>query len=485
MTSLSLRPLGYLEKYQVSKQLVDVYGTVALTIRIHDAELSSFRAFTEREQYLRSRFYPILRSLCSEFAHLTIGVIDLDTPTPRFAGLKEIDLSRVISAREIPFTDPCKLSSYLEAEKREIFDLSDLTMPLWRIRILLDPICPADFVLSFSFDHVIADGLSSLALCQRLLAISSAIKPSTEMSPLFHPTHPTTLPSPLNDRVSLKPGVLDLFPILIRSKFLPSYIKRWLSPPFWAGHVPARREPHCTRCLVFSVPRDPFNRLCDRAKKERTTPHAALYVACLLGLLETLEAFSSKYPQQSPPITFRSNTVVSARNYLNPPLASRELGNFVGSVSIDKTFSTFSTAPLYSRFWPECRDYKQMVEHLRPSAIKETGLLAYLGRFPDNWIQFWVDPLESKGDASMGRRASFEISDLGRAKFEQGEWNVVEGWFSQSVQVTGATLYLNFVSIAEGLGGTLTWQEGSCDEAFLRAFITRYTEILEEVVAIA
>ncbi|EGG18510.1 hypothetical protein DFA_04004 [Cavenderia fasciculata] len=496
------RGLGLLERYQVSKQLANVYGTLLLSAHIQLDYPLPFNNNNNNnnndndnvDRYLYNKLSRAIQLLCNEQPLLSVTIADIETTTPRFNPIDSIDYNDLVTVDHgIAFFDDTVLTSVLEKEIGTDFDLTSKTVPLWRLHILTHQDRSTELFVILTVHHVISDGLSTTIILSRLLELLNQPETKTETESNDNDENgqdgatnnnnniiidnSTKLNESLDKRTPHHPTAMDLLPIIIKHKLLPSFITRYFEVPFWAGQTPAVKQTHNTLVRVFEIPADKFTKLLNKCKLEKTTPHAAIYISTILANLIALSQDT---------MSLRTCTPINARSLCVPEAPQSEVGNFVGSFDRSKSYSA-TILRESNQFWEACREYKTDLAASSIGAIKSTNMLHYVGDFPSKWIEFWTSKLTS---TPMGRSCSFEVSDVGRWGQQQQQqqtsqpqqWKLISSTYAQSANVYGSTFNINLVSVCGSSRATCTWQKGSVDENTIQTIIDNILQSLDNCI---
>eukprot|EP01132_Coremiostelium_polycephalum_P003940 gene3940-4917_t len=429
------RELGLLEKYQVSKQTTQVYGTLSLSGKV---SIESADQRVNRE-YLLGVLVTAFQQLCNEIPQLSIALTDINTATPKWLILNSIDFDRLLNVVTEPLlflndeknNDTTIITNHIQEELKLDFNLDDKTIPLWRIKIITGDQVPNQFFMIWSFHHVIADGLSTKILWNRLLnSINGGDSTaSTKTSTIINiRSNLLKIEPPFDQRTPHQPTITTLLPVLFKHLLLPSFIKKYFEVQYYTGENPAVKELHNTQVMIISVPKDITEELSKKCKQQNTSLHSAIYLTIIKSMLEV---FGDN-------LTIRSDTPFSSRTYCDPPIPDTEVGNFVGGFQRTGTYSLaqFSNEP---SFYQECQKYKNELLANSISDIKTANMLKYVGEFPNKWNEFWHNRLTG---CPNGRSATFEFSDLGKMNntnpdgaSEGKKWNLESFIFAQSANV--------------------------------------------------
>ncbi|GAM22898.1 hypothetical protein SAMD00019534_060730, partial [Acytostelium subglobosum LB1] len=448
------RDMGFMERYQLSKQTADVYGKLCLLCQLTiQTPLSPGQ--TINQEYLVAILQPAITELCQEIPSMTLVVSDIASNKPSFSNISSFDLLQVLKVtHNVDFGDQDALQLHLANEVSSDFDLRDQSVPLWNLHVLVDDRRPNELVIIWSVHHLISDGVSTSILWTHLLRCindtSSSSTSSTSTSTIIAPTSVPPLQPPFDKRTPHHPTITDLVPVLFKELLLPSFIKRWTDTTYWAGETHAVRAHHQTLVELVQLEDDLVERLNVACKKEDTTIHAALCVAAVASLLETLGGDAST-------TAIKTCTPISARKYCEPPVSIEEVGNFVAA--FDKVWQMPLTS-LKEKFWQQCREYKTQLAGNSINDVKMVNMLKYVGENPAKWDDFWWS---REHKLPMGRSGSIELSDLGKWNLVQkqdDQWKAQSAVFAQSSNVYGSVLSFNCVSLNGRLRPSITWQPG-------------------------
>ncbi|GAB5585228.1 Alcohol acetyltransferase [Umbelopsis nana] len=455
----TLRSLGLLEKYQISKSLAECYGTVNLAAHIKHA--TSRPAQDEQTWYL-SRFVPAIQQICNEEPYLTTIVAMHNTSDAHWTQLEKLDALDIVDFRSISFQECTSLDELISEECRYEFNLGDNTKPLWRLCIATDPKDLTRSVVIFTWNHVIGDGMSSTTFFDRFLELLNQGNVTEGTNTAIQVKEVNKLPLPYDQRSSPKPNLItDVIPKAVNELLLPKFITRRMEAEKWGGHHKAKEEKHksVVRTLEFCS-----DRLVTRCKQEQVSPHCALYIAAIMAASSELMDGPGKLVTATP---------INARSLCKPEIPKDEIGNFVGS------FENPVRVPLKGSFWDEARLYRHKLKVGRRDASMVSQYLAYLGPYPNEWIKYSKSPFKK---CKMGRDGGFELSDLAlwKNKSGNGEWNLEKATFCQSINVYGVFMCMNAITVGNILRTTIVWQDGVADVDRIDKFIARIKQTLTE-----
>jgi hypothetical protein len=458
-TSSKIRPLGLLEKYQVSKSIADCYGTVNLAAHL---EHSSGWQDQDVQAWFLARLVPAMQKICEREPLLSIVVENHDKPDAYLRQIAKLNVMDIVEFKTASFQDNAVFQELVGTECRHNFRVEDASKPLWRLCVITHPEDTKHCIIFFTWQHVIGDGMSSTMFFDKFLDILNNGNIDQNPESTIQLKKIDEIPLPYDQRGSPKPNIItEVVPKAISALFTPKFISQRLDANRWAGEFTAKEEKHNTTARTFEIS---LEKLLPRCKSEKVTPHCALYIAAIT-------AASSELIDGPAKITIA--TPVNARQFCNPKIPADEIGNFVG------VLDNAVQVPLKEPFWDEARKYrKKLKENQRDEAIA-TQYLGFLGTYPEEWVKFFKKPLTN---SKMGRSGGLELSDLAwwQPKVGKGDWVVEKATFCQSINVYGTNISLNAVTVGSALRVAAVWQNGHIDVTKAEKFITKIQDILRD-----
>jgi hypothetical protein len=487
-----LRPLGSMERYQLSKHLRRSAGPVVVAATLKGLPHRSTSG-PDQAAYWHRCLGEGLASLCTRHPQLSLVVLDsAGAEPPRWAGLTQAFPVADVVACDLATTahwDSRDLARALEAELQRDFDPAGaarasnssadsadcVRLPLWRVRVLWHPDRPDECCLCWVWDHALADGLSGKQLLRSLVSrlrlpdAPTATPAVAEIRPFDFAADDYELPAPYDQRRPPSPSAATVAKALSGEK----------SPPYWAGHAaPEADATHRTRLALASVEPELCAALRAEGKQRGVSLHAILFTACAAALRAAFDV--------PPALGLKAATPISARRFCEPPVDADEVGNFIGGVETWLPLvSAADPSDDADEFWANCVAYgRHLSANLREGAALP-GLLAHVGEWPAAWERLW----RAKGDgnaATMRRTGSFELSDLGTWDEDDsgGEWRVAAVTFGQSVHVNGEALLCSVAGCVEGgLRVTVAWQDDTLAEAAVQRFLSKLGVVLTRLVS--
>ncbi|KAK4519472.1 uncharacterized protein ATC70_009708 [Mucor velutinosus] len=463
------RPLGLLEKYQLSKQLTKAYGNITLTAELehpvlyHDTMLAN-----DQEKLYQHSFAPALTCLVQTHPHLSLTVRDKTESTAHFVQLDTINL-----ADNVQLTDIASLQDLIAEQTGAEFDV-DTLLPLWRIKIM--PQTSTSCIVVLAVHHIIFDGMSLTTFWGDFLKKLNAKQESQMVDKeegLIIRVKEATVPLPYE--ASGAPSLSltwDVVPVLCHSlipKLLPTAIARYVDPVSydgWKGDFAAiDGEAHNTDVRLISVPCDIWKPIMNECKRQGISVHAILFMALML-------TWKRLYPDQ----TTEASTPINCRGLCNPPVPNNQIGNFVGAYT-----SIWTGKQLQQDIWLLAKKYHNDLNKNKIDGAKQPLFLKYLPEFPASYCDFWYD---KRKNSAMGRAGGIELSDLGRFSCPSQQdtaWKVKQMYFCQSAQTFTNAFHLNSVTTNDTLFCTVSWQKGSLDTAKINKFHDTFIGILKNL----
>ena len=313
------RPLGLLEKYQLSKQETGAYGNITLSVGLEHVSIGQEAV----NSFYSRHFYPVLVHLIQEHPALSMVIRDKEKSTVHFEQLFRIDLSQVVDIAAT--SEQVSWRQLIEEQVDAEFDNESL-LPLWRLKVIADS--PTTCILHLTLHHAIGDGMTLSIFMQSFL--QELVKENThkELASKVLEVEKSECPAPYE--LSNAPAihvVWDVVPVLVKSilpKVAPKPLLSWIDPftiGGWKGDFPAvEGEHHNTQVDCIHIPEDVWKPITLECKKQGISAHALEFAAML-------KAWHSLYPDQMTEVA----TPINCRGLCNPPVSSDKMGNFVGA----------------------------------------------------------------------------------------------------------------------------------------------------------
>ncbi|KAF9572606.1 hypothetical protein EC968_009678 [Mortierella alpina] len=475
-----VRKVGNLERYSLARGNAGVYFNVLVgpRLKIKHATLQLPQDTAQWIAFLKGP----LAHLIHQHSSLSVVFGDPFSTQPVFLRLPSIDIASVVRVTEI--AEAQQVSQLLEQEHALPFDVTDQTLPLWRVivaRVKSDD----SFYLIYNFHHSIGDGRSGMVFTEQLLErlniqaaeSSSPSLPDTSSSTLVtSPERP--LPPTLEERANCKPGIGLLIKEASTTLFLPAFLKKAIQKKHWVGDFAATLDvPHESQVGIFHMDRAETSQVVKAAKAHNTTVQAILFAASVFAVkavfLSSTKGVTgnnkAKGSQGSKgtvatttkdPISF--STPVTLRTLISPPIAREDQGCYPSEFVTNNIQIKLGTM-----FWELAQSYrKQLVKKTQtPKGVKHllqhVGLLSYLPNHPNGWEDFLKNQVKMEHG---GRQTTLMISNLGRAWDQdptKAAFEVLDSAFSQSAYTTGPAITLGASTANAVLSVTATWQKAA------------------------
>ncbi|KAJ8662208.1 hypothetical protein O0I10_001901 [Lichtheimia ornata] len=437
------RPLGLLEKYQISKLITKCYGSVTGTALLrHNSPAPATDKEAIKTFYL-NRLYPAVSRLVQKHPQLTMIVLDADKPTARFATLSSFNLAAMVNVNSnVKFWEQAVIDDIISTEVDKEFGTTFQNGPLWSLGIDTHPERPHECAISFTLHHVIGDGKSIMLFWKELLEqlkdgemVDSSNGYQIDIMELH----------------VIKPPQEHRNPVMPNEIKLPGTKEDELA--MWQGDYEAIRDKtaqkHDTAVRTVVVDGEHWPKIVKKCKQHGVTPHAALMVACAL-------AFAELYPDR----VVRTMTPVNTRPLCDPPVPEDEMGNFFGN------FFRF-WRPGFSNgksFWELAIEYQARVREGKAFAAGFANhFFGHLKNFPEDFINYWYSNWEKY---PMGRAGGICVSDLGlitTKRVTSTEWQLQEIFFNQSSHMYTLALTINTISTSTAMQACVAWQRNTLD----------------------
>ncbi|KAK3825415.1 MAG: alcohol acetyltransferase [Benniella sp.] len=513
------RPVDKLERYNVTRSNLNIYHNVLVGNRIHSPHLAKY-SLSSVQEWAQLLLDPITQ-LLEQHPSLGLVVGDHLTAKPMFLYLKSIDLLSLI--RVVPIKTALQVDHIIEEEHNLPFDLSDQSIPLWRLVITPTEDDPSTFYLLYTFHHVIGDGRSAMAITKQFVEQLNLQQdrfdhrnPSLPGSALqMSITSHKPIPASLESRINCYPSMRTLIYEASRVLFLPGFVKKALEPRYWAGEMDSSLEvPNKTELAYLQFSQEDTSSIIRAAKRRSTTVQSVLYAAAVFAVklvfmsnasslsLSPSSASSSsdndKHSNDKQEETIVFATPVSLRSLISKPIAPEDQGNYTSEILHRKI-----RVRNESSFWTMAHAYRQQVVRATttPSGLRglleHVGMLSLLPKQDGAWEKFMANQVKRD---QHGRKATIKVSNLGcgwdssRPRDGQGcqeestrilGFSVKDAIFSQSSGVTASALTMNVATANGVMTMTTTWQKATFQgrargDLFMREFKRILSEALDD-----
>ncbi|KAF9945725.1 hypothetical protein BGZ72_001066 [Mortierella alpina] len=469
-----VREVGKLERYSLARGNAGVYFNVLIGPRLKLQQATS-QLPQDTAQWINLLKEP-LTFLIKQHAALSVVFGDPFSTKPTLLRLPSIDIASVVRVTEI--AEAQHVAQVLEREHALPFDVTDHTIPLWRI-VVAHVKSDDSFYLIYNFHHTIGDGRGGMVITEQLLerlniqAVESHSSSAASSSTLVTcPEGP--LPPTLEERANCRTGVRLLLKEATMSLLLPTFLKKALQKKHWVGDFPATLDvPHESQVGIIHMDRAETAQIVKAAKAHNNTVQSILFAASVFAVkalfLSSTKATVSKNKEKDTKSTVATttkdvltfSTPVTLRPLISPPIAREDQGCYTSEV-----LTTNIKVQLKTMFWDLAQSYrKQLVKTTQtPKGVnhllQHVGLLDYLPSSPNGWEDYLKSLVKKEHG---GRQNTLMISNLGRAWDQDpaSAYQVLDSAFTQSAFTTGPAITLG-ASTANGiLSVTGTWQKAA------------------------
>ncbi|KAF9202750.1 hypothetical protein BGZ49_007101 [Haplosporangium sp. Z 27] len=464
-----------LGRHFITQSNVNFYTNFAVATRLqfHPSEqnkgVSSLYSWTSLQEWLQLLSGP-LHHLINLHTSLNVVIGDRFTGAPKYLRLGSIDLSKCV--RVAPIKTIPEVAQVLEYEHNLAFDLSDHTVPLWRITIAPIADEPSSFYFIFIMQHSVFDGRSGMMLNEQIIERLNLQAKEADTITIVNSGKATVVPitstKPVppsyNQLVKCKAPLGLMASMIAENVLLPTFIKRAFEKKYWAGEVDASEEiPREIELILTQFSREETSKLIQATKRHSTTIQSILYTASMF-------AMRSVFLSDNNSDGFVFMTPVSARPYLPASVGDTELGNYALRVM----HYNIRVEDL-SEFWDMTHKYRKQIIHGTSESGRQEyndifGMLEYLPKNDGGYEKMLRGELQK---FQHGREATLNISNIGRgwSQFkdtpvsgtvtEHDEFLVKEGVFSTGIVLTGTPIEMT-VTTASGVMTIVTsWSRGA------------------------
>ncbi|KAJ7882283.1 alcohol acetyltransferase-domain-containing protein [Mycena leptocephala] len=437
-TVTRLRRLGLMERFHVSRHFLGLDSCV-----IGCAQYTTQDGLALTKEIL----FPALHTLIETHAALGLRLEGNEaTADVFFVRLSDVDLSRVVE-----FSGKQDLQDALEGQLARNFE-TQTSLPLWRVEVL------ADNTVIFAVHHAIADGMSSLAFHLNLFQALQKAQGGDTSSSARVPTTTVLLP-PLDRATSVWPS-LRTFCSSVYTLIAPVVWTKAHSA--WTGPAAPSTPNLKTHVRILTFPTSDVAAFCAAARTHGATLTSTVYVLVVATISQLIANEPARYTR------IGAAVAISLRGVAGVP----------DDVICDYP-SIFRALPrtALDLSWPEAKRFAGVLRGQKRKGREMVGMLRFLfGQF----VPYHKSLLGAK------RHEGFVVSNLGRVQppAVEGKWTMGRTVFAQCDVVTGAAFNINVTGDPSGaLNITLTWGEAGVASSFIEAFIARFREGFQAVVA--
>lgn len=467
ITTRQERPLSLTEKFEVSKQLLNAYGTITFTVRLQHEPIDQG---TTIESFYMRHFQPALTNMIDTYTPLSMVVRDKHKSTAHFEQLSSVDLKKVVAiSNEI-----VPLNELIRQETTKEFD-TEAQIPIWRLRVMAES--PTTCTVVLVMNHAIGDGMSLTVFFRSFLQELNKNNISKETDSSLVPARQQKVALPYE---KLNPPSASLFrdaiPELAKGlvpKIFPKPICRMITPVGtggWKGDRAAiEGEPHNSEIGLIHVPADLWQPITAECKRRCISAHSIVVTTLLL-------AWRRLYPGEMTELT----TPINCRGFCNPPLPKDLMGNYVSSITSYWSNKKFKREQ--DNIWEMATHYHHWLQKNKIKAAKHALLLKYLPSYPSSMVDYWYDKRKA---SPMGRQGGLELSDLGRYMIgQEGDtWKAEQIYFCQGAHTFNAGLGMNTICFENTLFCAFDWQKNTLDPIRINMFHDIFLKVMSEFLS--
>ena len=414
------RAVSPIEMYSVGRNQLNFYTAVISFVRMK--LLSNIEPFS----HWKNEFEKALRSTIEAQPRLQLQ-IDIQGNKSMFVILPETSFENLpmnfIERDNVDDENEIFLNKIVEQQSNRKFTYNQMS-PLWELTIIFSSASQIIDLL-FTFNHAIADGISSMAFFStflRCLANKPIEKFSLDNDPPVHELIPSKLP-PLSSFIS------SIFEKLL----LPKRLSQYLFPKtYWSGFKQLTGEEQTgTRLISLKLSPTEVDLLHKKCRREQTTIHSAIVAAALLSITSI---------SRKETIEFLCGSAVDLRRFCNPVLSREQIGDFVSAIDTYHYLSYREN--LIELFWPLTRQIKeQITRELEHSVLPMIQTL----KFVSNWQKLLQDMRDTLPN---GFQHSVEVSNIVRWTFDDSPtWKITHGGFTQTANIISSPLTFSVVTV--------------------------------------
>ncbi|KAL5615667.1 hypothetical protein BROUX41_005700 [Berkeleyomyces rouxiae] len=470
-----LRPLGAMEQYSSSRNILHITGRVINITRYRLPH--SFPQISLKKHVTYSLIYLALRE-----DYLRVTVVDEDSSTPMFASVSDLDIDDHLSWQTVPG----HLGTYeetlfgpdgliqAELDTNWPSDLSTVKPP-WCVKVYSpDPSTEPEtgrFIdVAFSAHHAVCDGISGRSFHAALVsALSRPVDSFEEQSTKLCFPEPATVHGSQETLIEFRSS-MPYFTRLLWSEFAPSWLQRKPAPT-WTGPTIDIHRQMVSGFRLVKLPAQSTSRVLDKCRKHNTTLTALLHTLVLKSLLGTVKKL------QIPGAEVRACTAIDLRRLLPPQIPRDTLGDYVTALTHNFTSTDIATlrgSDLESGTTSRSTSVDTLGEEVwKVSAAVKSDMNAQMQSLPaDNvaGLLSWVSDFRGRCHVKHGqqRDETWELSNLGVMDAAikpnvqlptDNYFKLEQTVFTQSGMVMGPALGISVAGVKGGIiSVSITWQ---------------------------
>lgn len=383
---------------------------------------------------------------------LRVGIQDEHLDTAYFVHLDSIDLSRLVTSKEVPFTTQQEHDAAVSRQHELCHDtkFKDLsTLPPWRV-VIMRPQGQEYIDVVLSYHHALMDGTAGRLFHERVLtqlinANANATSDGKFNTVLSFP-QPPTMPVPQEECVPFSLAKMYMVKTLW-NHFGPSFLRK-KSPEVWSSAPTDFSVPYVTRIRAVDVDAETVKALLQACRAHSTTITGLIHGLVLAALAKRVESNA-----------LCGTTPITLRPYAQPP--PEKLSVFITGHNVlftEEMTAQMRQEPTDAKIWAAAAHVRAKLGE-KLAELPQNDVMGMMHHVKD-WKAFF------RAKDGKPREHSWEVSNVGVLKAPENEKHaIIRIMFTNGVMITGACLAFNTASVA---GGPLTigmsWQDTVVDE---------------------
>ncbi|CAI6097303.1 unnamed protein product [Clonostachys chloroleuca] len=465
-----LRKLGHLESYLECQHSKDLYCGTSLNCRY-----SIPPGLPSGLDTLQARFDRAVARIVLDQPMLQVGVRTESRTRSVFLHVEKVDLANHLGLLEIPdegFQNAQDVS-IRENVDRKFKELE--TVPGWRVAICKPSL--GDFVeVNFVFHHTITDGNGAKVFHELLLKhLISPTQPEELQGRIIHlrPENSQPFPPAMNLLCNFSlSGAFILKQVWQEKRPLPAAMR----DTFLAHWAPLKPGPATTRRRTNAADAGTLQRLLKTCREHETTLTALMHAMCLVSLADRLGREEAPGFTGQSALDLRRFAPVTPDGVLTHELILNIVSvmphyfdeKYVGKIRDRILGKDAMMEDTEEMIWGAAKIVRQELKDRLSCGLKNEmiGLLRYVS----DW------ETEKKKRIKRPREYAWLLSNIGvlkgghaeanAASSEPTNWQIEQGQFSLSSEVTGSAFGVSAVGVERGgLCIDVSWQAGIYDDS--------------------
>ncbi|KAK2743137.1 hypothetical protein CKAH01_06847 [Colletotrichum kahawae] len=462
-----LRSVGNLEKFLIHQHLVKFYNNVQVAC-IYTLS-NTAPALVDSD--IRGFILTALGKTVERHPILGVALTDEDSPQPSFKRLDQIDFREIVHFFEAVH-DLSTVDARIQDQHQKPFHRTQ-DLPLWRCEVIKSPDSNdvITFALSFSFHHVVGDGLSGAAFHRTFRNALNGLVESGETSPSVSSGHEVVQVPKLDLVTHLEESMdLPLTAFFMLSKAFKAYLYSSTDTLEWSGPPIQDALPPASNTRTFYLPQGVVKDLRSGCRKHQTTITSlvTVLVARILGVLyPTHSRFIASVPFSLRKFSKHSPDDMGCFTAIAEPCFSSERSSPWGYISCRSSTTHAAETPSAddNKIWKAASECKDFI-HKRSSS--SDNLSVGLTKFVSDYRQHFLGMLGGR------RRHAFTVTNIGVV---DGGISAVVGLekqkavfdrvvFSAGASTSGSPYSVCLASAKDGyMSITLNWENGVVEDS--------------------